>query len=61
MTREDAILALAAALRDAREAEERMPLKNRLSKDARIAELLIRYCPADGLSIRADDGSEIDA
>ena len=63
MSREEAVRLLAATLREAREAEDRMPVseKDRLSKDARIADLLIRYLPANGLSLRADDGSEFTA
>jgi hypothetical protein len=61
VTREEAITSIAAALKEARQAEEETPAREkvRLSKDARIAELLLRYLPSYGLVIARDDGTEI--
>lgn len=63
MTREDALESLTAALDEA-ELRAAYDFGERDDQDPRrfhrfVAELLVRYVPAHGLSIRLDDGSEI--
>jgi hypothetical protein len=64
--RVDAIASLAATLRDAEEAARKDLAERDDPNDDRqfldfMAERLVRYAPANGLSIRLDDGREIPA